>query len=290
MAEPELSIVVAAAHARQLVVECLKSIESQIGWRSIEVLVVTNSADDARIVRERFPAFTLVETPDARLVQNLWGAGVMRARGRIFALTAATCVPDAQWVEETLKAHTEYHSAIGGAVELAPNAGLLDSAMYFVRYTPCMLPFDEEHTAVPSENGSYKRAAIADQMNWIAANGFWEQNVNEHLRSQMRSLKANPRSIVYVKQSHTFGGFMRHQFVHGRLLGQARATRHAGIKRLLYLAASPAIPLIRLSRIIRPLLAKKRRVAPFFLSLPLIVWFLICGAIGEVAGMARLDA
>ncbi|MEP7199453.1 MAG: hypothetical protein ABI874_06520 [Chloroflexota bacterium] len=287
MSEPDLSIIIAASDASHAIADCLRALEPQVAARDVELCVVASDAADARIVREQFPRVTLIASEPSRLIPELWGLGVARAQGRIIALTVATCVPDAQWVAEILRAHGEYHTAIGGAIENAPGGSLVDWAVYFVRYTPYMQPLTVGPLEVPGDNGTYKRAAIADQMEWIAQHGFWEREVNERLRAQMRSLWGDPRIVVYCQKPFTFGGFTRQRFAHGVIFGRMRAAKLTRRQRLIRIATAPAIPLVFLARITRNVFRKKRNRAQFIISLPLTIWFLLCWATGEFVGLVR---
>ncbi len=287
MTELELSIVIAAAGARQTLGECLAAIQHQADAHALEVLVVVQSAAEAQIAREAMPACVVLDAPPHAMAPHLWALGIGRATGRIIALTAGACVPDAHWLDEIVRSHTEYHSGIGGALELADGASLLDRAAFLVRWARHMPPIAESSVELPGENASYKRAALADDARWIAVNGFWAQDVGEHLRGQMRSLRSNPACVVRVKKPYTLGGIVRQQFRTGQLLGAARTRRSSMPKRLLYWLATPLIPLLRLRRIWREVARKRRHGRDFALALPLILLILACEAAGEFAGMVR---
>jgi hypothetical protein len=289
MNDPELSIVVAASGAERALDRCHAAIREQSAGVPAEVIVATFSTECAQRVRILYPE-ALVLAGEAmahgKLVEHLWASGIAQARGRLIALTSAACIPDGRWVAEILGAHSEYYSGIGGAIELAPDASRLDWAAYLVRFARFMLPVDESSADLPAENVSYKGAALAAESGWIAANGFWVQDVNAHLRAQMRSLRLNPRCIVQLKQPYSSGDIVRQQIAQGRLLGRARARRTTGMRRLAYLAATPVIPLLRLRRIAREVSTRRRHRGQFVASLPLIALILVCEAAGELAGMA----
>jgi len=283
--QPELSIVIAAPESRPTLAECLTEIARQTEHLPFETLVVTNVPDDARFVREKFPQMIVIEAERSSLIPELWGKGASAARGRIIALTTSSCIPAKSWVAEILRAHQEPHTAIGGAIENSPDAGLIDWAIYFVRYTSYMLPFRAGPMQVPGDNGSYKRDAIAGQMEWIGAQGFWEAEVNARLKSQNQTLWGDPRIIVYHKRAFTLGGFSRQRFSHGRIFGRMRAQKSVPSRRIFYILTSPAIPFVFLARILRNMLVKRRHWFRFILSLPLILWFLFCWSLGELAGL-----
>ncbi len=281
----ELSIIVAASNSQRTLPECLTTVQKQIDSDSVELMVAANPAD-ARLVREKFPDVRIIESERPRLIPELWGRAIAQARGRVIALTVASCIPDARWVEQILRAHQNDYAAVGGAIESAAGANLVDWAVYFVRYTPFMLPFQAGPVIeVPGDNGSYKRDAIKEQMAAIAARGFWETEINARLRAQKQTLWRNPRVIVYHKKSFTFAGFTRQRFEHGRIFGRTRAAHSSLAKRAFYILASPAIPFAFLARILRNLARRRRHLLPFVISFPLTFWFLLCWAAGELLGL-----
>jgi hypothetical protein len=285
MSDPELSVVIAAADPNHTLRECLEALAPQVRGREIEVLVAAPAAADVLLVRERFPQFIPIERPRTLLLAELWGAGAALARGRILALTAGSCIPDAHWVDAILEAHAEYHSAIGGIVDIAEGASLADWALYFIRFSAFTPPLDAGPADVCAENGSYKRAAIADQLEWIAAHGFWDHETNERLHSQMRSRWRDPRIKVTCKR--LAGGAGLERFRTGRALGRLRAAQYDGRRRALQLLKTPALPAVYLGRIARTVLRAKRHRAAFTCSLPLTAGYLFCWAAGQAVGLVR---
>jgi hypothetical protein len=284
---PDLSIIVASSDNHRSLEQTLAAIENQVGGRAMEISVATDNPTDARLVRERFGRVNLIESQKPRLVPELWGLGVTRARGRLIAITIASVIPNDDWVETLLRAQSDDYAALGGAIENAPDASLLDWAVYFVRYTSFMLPFHGGSVnQVAGDNCAYKRAAIAEQMEWIDANGFWEAEVNDKLCAQGKVLWSDPRLIVHYANAFTLLGFARQRFAHGKLFGRLRAAKCTPARRALYVVTSPAIPLVHLARRLRNVMRKKRNRLRFVLSLPLTIFFLFCWATGEFLGLA----
>jgi len=282
MSEPELTIVVAAPKASPTLGECLDALASQVRGRNIEVLVPAATAAGVQLVRERFPQFTVIAVPASSLLPDLWGAGVARARGRILALTSSSCTPDQGWVEVILQAHLEYHSAIGGTIDIASHSGLVAWALYFIRFSVFMPPLEAGPADVCADNGSYKRAAIADQLAWIDAHGFWDHEVNERLHAQMRSRWRDPHMLVTCKQA---AGGSRERF--GHALGRLRAAQFDHRRRALQLLKTPALPGVYLARIARTVFRARRHRLAFVLSLPLIAWYLMCWSAGQSLGLVQ---
>ena len=284
MCEPELTIVVAAPTASSTLGECLDALAPQVRGRDIEVLVAAATAASAQLVRERFPQFTVIEAPASSLLPDLWGAGVARARGRILALTSSACTPDRGWVEVILEAHVEYHSAIGGTIDIASHSGLVAWALYFIRFSVFMPPLDAGPADVCADNGSYKRAAIADQLAWIGAHGFWDHEVNERLHAQMRSRWRDPHMLVTCTQS---AGDSQERFRIGHALGRLRAAQFDRRRRVLQLLKTPALPGVYLARIARTVFCARRHRMAFMLSLPIIAWHLIFWSAGQCLGLMQ---
>ena len=278
----ELTIIVAAPQTGTTLGACLDAIASQLSGRECEVLVPAGAPAAAQLVRERFPQFTAIEAPAPSLLPELWGVGVMRAQGRILALTSGACIPEQGWIDAILQAHTEYHSAIGGTIDIAPRSGLKAWALYFIRFAAFMPPLAREYADVCADNGSYKRAAIADQLPWIGAHGFWDHEVNERLHAEMRSRWRDPRIMVTCQ--HASAG-SRERFRTGRALGGLRAAQFGPRRRAVQLLKTPLLPVVYLTRIARTVFRARRHRLPFTLALPLILWYLTCWSAGQAIGL-----
>ncbi len=282
----DLTIVVAASKDHRSVEPTLAAIDKQLDGKAVEVLVATDRAEHARVVRDRFPRVGVIQADEPRLVPDLWGMGAAQARGRWIALTMASVIPNDDWVETLLCARDQDQAAVGGAIENRRDAKLVDWAVYFVRYTAFMLPFRAGPVSqVAADNAAYRQAAIANQMEWIATNGFWEAEVNNRLRAQGKSLFGDPALVVRYANGFTFGGFMRQRFMHGKIFGQMRAAKSKPSQRMLYILTSPAIPLTYLVRIVRNVVGKRRNRLAFVLALPITGMFLVCWGVGEFVGL-----
>jgi glycosyltransferase involved in cell wall biosynthesis len=286
MAEmPKLSIVIGANNARASIRECLTVLNHQAQGRPVEIIVVDNSTDGtAEIVSKQFPHLKLVRSPESSFIPELWEVGMRESRGEIVAITTAHCVPHKNWIEEVIKAHESPYSGIGGAIENDQSAGPIDWAIYFCRYSLYMLPFKERFVEdFAGDNASYKRWAV-DQCTQVRRNGFWEPFVHAELVKAGLKLFVTPNIVVDHKRSFTLPGFMNQRFWHGKQFGSERASRLSGLQRLLYILASPLIPFLFLLRISRRVLAKKKHVEKYLMTLPILMLFLISWAIGEMSG------
>jgi hypothetical protein len=216
---------------------------------------------------------------------------VAQATGDIVALTIPACVAGPEWIARVVEAHRSPHAGIGGAIDLAPGAGLTTAAIFFVRYTSYMQPFSEGPvTDVPGDNGSYKRAAIAAHLPSIEARGFWETEINARLRETGKTLWMDPGLGVTFEGGYSVAGFSRQRYRHGLVFGREKAARLGAEPRALHVLAAPLVPPLMLARIVSTLLRKRRHLGRFAVALPLVSWFLVCWAAGEAAGLASSPA
>lgn len=282
---PKLSVVLASQNARTSVFDCLQSIKHQSQDEAVEIVVVDNSTDDtAEIIKREFPNVNLINAPKDKLIPEMWAIGIKRSIGEIIALTTTHFIPSENWIAEMLRANQADYAGIGGAIENETNADPVSWAVYFCRYSPYMLPFNEiEVEDFAADNASYKRRdleLVKDSMQ----DGFWENFVHQEMRKIGMKLLKSPEIIVYHRDSFTFSGFMNQRFHHGKQFGNTRAARMTFGKRLIYILLSPSIPFLYLYRITQRVFAKKRNIGKFILVLPILSLFLLSWSFGEFCG------
>lgn len=280
-----LSVVVASQNAAGSVGDCLRSINDQCNNGNVEVIVVDNSTDgSADIVRSGFPSVKLTKAGRDKLIPELWGLGIRESTGEYIALTTSHFVPSETWVARILAAHEKPFVGIGGAIENSADAGPVSWAVYFCRYSPYMLPFSEaEVEDFAADNASYKRIEL-ERLNGDIGDGFWETFVHREMRRRGLPLAKSPEIVVYHRSSFSFFSFIGQRFSHGRQFGSARAVEMSAVRRLLFALVSPAIPFVYLYRISHRVVAKKRNISRYLMSLPILIVFLLSWAAGELSG------
>lgn len=282
---PKLSVVLASQNARASISDCLQTLENQCKSKDIEIIVIDNSTDDtAEIIRRDFPDIILINAAKEHLIPELWGIGIKKSTGEFVALTTTHFVPSENWIAETLLANEADYPGIGGAIENEENANLVSWAVYFCRYSPYMLPFNEiEVEDFAADNASYKRRDL-ETVKDAMSDGFWENFVHQKMRTAGMKLLKTPKIVVYHRDSFTFAGFMNQRFHHGKQFGNTRAANMTIGKRLIYILLSPSIPFLYLYRISQRVFAKKRNIGKFVLALPILSLFLLSWAAGEFSG------
>ena len=280
---PDLSVIVAAVDGRDDVAAALRAVREQDASAQLEILLVANSGHPGVGVARAMDDVTVVVSDVPRLVPELWGQGVAASRGEIVALTTTACLPGAGWVQNLRRLHQDDVAAVGGPLVQQAPAPVGDWALYYARYGAFMPPADTRPDAeVPGDNGSWKREAIAPDLDDIGRRGFWELDVNAGLRRRGRRLLMH--DDVTARHTHSFGvgAFCRQRWEHGRLHGRSRAAN--GARRLLALAAPLAWGSMLL-RVSRRVLVHRAHRATFARALPVIALFYACWVGGEALGL-----
>ncbi len=281
----ELSIVVAVTEGGTVLGACLAALEAQISGIAAEVLVIdgTKSGTAASWAPDCGCMRTL-QLPAQPEVPVLWQAGIDASRGGIIALLVDSCIPRREWVRQILRTHQADCAVIGGAIDLAPRLGTVDSAIYFCRYSRYMPPFAATFLDdLPGNNCSYKRAALMGvQDEW--ADGFWETFVHRKMCARGDRLLCVPEILVHCVGSASGLSFLRVRFNHGRRFAARRAKDMSRKQRTLRALVFPLIPFVMLMRIAARVWEKRRYRARFLACVPLLLIFLTAWSAGEFLG------
>jgi glycosyltransferase involved in cell wall biosynthesis len=119
--QPFVSVIVPVYNDAGSLLACLEALEHQSYSRSgYEVVVVDNgSDDDVAGVVDRFAQARLIREPrtGSYAARN---AGMLVARGELFAFTDSDCVPAPDWIEQGVAAWQQYPAAglLGGRVDV----------------------------------------------------------------------------------------------------------------------------------------------------------------------------
>ncbi|GIW06879.1 MAG: hypothetical protein KatS3mg060_1684 [Dehalococcoidia bacterium] len=212
------------------------------------------------------------------LVPKLWKAGIEASSGELLVLTIAQCVPEPGWLAALVSALEPDCAAAGGPIVLRSRRPAV-AAVFFLRYSPYLLPFQRHDVAdVPGDNAIYRRSAIATVADrW--EHGFWENEVNAALRSRGARLVLDLRPATALRTGGGVWAFCRQRFRHGRVFGAWRAATGGRWRAVL----APLVPLLMLTRIVRRLPTADR--ITFVLSLPFLVTYLCAWTAGETIGL-----
>ncbi len=285
---PKLSVVIAAWNNLLLLQDCLESLRNQMNSEDAEIIVVSNYDEGASaMIAKRFAIVKHVVVPEDTTVPELRAKGVRHASGAIVTLLEDHCTVDKNWCAEIVKAHDSPYSIIGGSIENASRAKLLDWAVYFYDYGKYMLPVRAGAVATLSGNNvSYKRHVLAEIEESFKDN-FFETFVHEELHRRGHSLYLMPSAIVYHTKRYVF----RDAFVQCYHLARSFAARRVlnvqSSKRFVFVIASLTLPVLLPVRIASNIIRKRRHVKELVLSFPILVVLMFSWSWGEFCGYLR---
>jgi predicted dehydrogenase len=251
-AGPPLSVILSSPDDFQCLRTTLRYLAAQTVRDQIELVLVapeTNDFEvDARLV-EGFYDVRVVRIPRVHTIAQANAAGVRAARGRVIALAEDHCFPSPTWAAALLEAHRAPHAVVGPVVGNANPATWISWADFLAGYGPWMAGAEPQCVPfLPGHNSSYKREVL-----WDLGDGLEEALEAEtvfHMRLAREgcSLFLEPRALVHHVNFALLGSWTDAQFLNGRMFAALRSREWSIAKRLLYFAASPAIPLVRILR------------------------------------------
>jgi hypothetical protein len=285
MAEPSVSVVVAAGEDAAGLALCLETLAAQAA-DGTEVIVVSSAPCPAE-TRERFPGMAWLDARRPLPVPGLWGLGIERADRDVVATTTGHFTPAPDWVQVIRRSHARLGSpAIGGPIDPPREGGLVEWATYFTRYSAYARGEREESRHdLAADNASYKRAALLAHRE-LLRDGFWEQDFHRRFLRAGATLTFVPEMRVRLRSASGFRRFLRERFQHGRRFGRARLQGRGTAARVLHVLASPLVPAILLARISSRMLRGGRHLGRFAAAFPVLTCFVLAWSAGEAAGYA----
>src|SRR6266852_2768142 len=281
----EVSIIVAAPEGGPILDSCLTALEAQISGIGAEILVIDGTKLGIAIdCSPNSGSIRILQLPAQPEVPVLWQAGIDASRGGIIALLVDSCIPGRDWVRQILRAHQSDYAVIGGAIDLAPTLGTVDSAIYFCRYSRYMSPFAAAFLDdLPGNNCSYKRTALGGLQDELT-DGFWETFIHRKMRRRGDKLLCVPEIFVHYVGPSSGLAFLKVRFTHGRKFAARRARELSRTQRSVRAMAFPLVPLLMLQRIAARVWEKRRYRARFLSCVPLLMIFLTAWSAGECVG------
>ena len=288
---PTISVVIASNRERHLLQACLASLTDQCARMRAEIVVARAATPpDAATLSKVYPGISFLDAPADASIPELRALGMASATGDIVALTEDHCVADERWLETLTQHAVDGADVVGGGMDNAQRARVVDWAAYFSEYgffapgRPARPEPTDRPPLLTGANVAYSRRIVGDVIEW-ARRGEWENVAHDRLFSRGSVLRFADTAAIYQNQTYTVPSFCRDRFEHGRDYAQKRLAEDASAPRWLLLAATPALPFV-LSWRVGKAVGDSRRGA-FLRALPTTVVFFAAWALGEAAGYLR---
>jgi hypothetical protein len=281
---PELSYVIPCGSWRHVdkVAACLLA-QEECG--RIELLLAGPASLEGEIpahAREGFAAVTVVSA-EPRAMHEARAAGLLAAAAPWAVVGETHCYPQPGWAHAFIAAFDEgLWDAIGPRIENANPATGLSWANLALDYGPFLDPRRGEADALPGQNAGVRTALLEP----------YRDDLGDRMRMPylfFRTLKEGGARLFVEPAARSAHlnvtdrrAWLSERFGAGRVFAADRRIGWPLWRRALYVAGSPAIPLLRLRRALRDL---HRGGAPRRAIAPLVTGLVASGA-GEAAGYA----
>lgn len=222
----------------------------------------------------------LCQMPKDCPLPAFWAAAVLRGRSPYVAVLDISCPPRPEWWHRAQLEIERGTPAFFGAVE--PGWGECDSriAGYLAEYSQFAQPLPQWLNEVPGNNAVFRRELLptAEQ---LRKKGFSKTSLVWGLARE-RDLRFEPvegLAVTYQKGFNTWPYVLR-RYRHGRCFAGTRHWHPGQLPRWLCLLGTPALPALRLARIMRAC----RRRADLRRALRLHIGPVIASELGWSAG------
>ncbi len=286
----EMSVVLVVQGSYHTVRRTIYHLRRQTVVRQLELVLVASDRDmlptgDGALVD--FGAVRLIEIGAITSIARANATGARAAEAPIVAFAEDHSFPSPDWAARLIEAHREPWAAVGPAVENANPSLLVSWADYYLGYGPWMVPIAaQEMEHLPGHNSSYKRDLLLaygdDLPSMLEAETLMHWDLRERGHSLYLEAAARTAHVNFSRLS----SWLLAQYHSGRVFAGTRNQGLAPMMRLLYLAGSPLIPLVRLKRTYDYVCSPGRSRGRFMRTLPVLMLGLVANGVGQFVGHA----
>ncbi|MGH2957081.1 MAG: glycosyltransferase, partial [Solirubrobacterales bacterium] len=250
---PDMSVVI-VTDSLETIAKPLRNLRAQTIADRLELVLVAPRGTELDVdALELQPLWQtlLVEIDDIRSLAWAREPGIRAARAPIVALAESHTYHEPRWAEALVEAHRGPWAAVGPAIANANPTFASSWASLIVDYGPWVEPEGSAEMAdLPGHNSSYKRSILTSYGPELKQLLEAETLLHEDLRRKGHRLWMEPGARVTHLNVTLPSSWVGERVGAGRRFGAARAANWSWAHRLLYAAASPLIPLVRLRRMV----------------------------------------
>jgi glycosyltransferase involved in cell wall biosynthesis len=258
----QISVIVPVYNAELTIERCLNSLINQKYDKNYEIIVIDSSSDrTGNIIREKFKEVRYVKLEGRAFPGKARNTGIGMAKGEIISFIDSDCIAEENWLDSIRNSFKGDKDAAGGSVGIANRKNNIALAEYILEFSD-FLPAAPRRLlrTVPMCNISYRkeifekyglipdiRTAQEVVFNW----GLFKKGVKIHF---------NPDIKIRHIHREKFSSFMHHQYLLGRGYVESRLTADLPGRILLRYPFKALLPVIRLTLIMKRLLAWDRKL------------------------------
>jgi hypothetical protein len=285
---PELSVILPTDTYATIRNE-LCSLRSQTAHERLEIVIITNSIaglGPENGAREGFHSLTVIEIDELYPLFRARAQGVRAASAPVVLLAESHAYPERDHCEKLILAHRNSWAVVG-PVMCNANPGTMRSwSGLYMDYGPWVgISHGDVVDNLPGHNSSYKRAVLLEYGDRLESMMRSSPRRHADLRSRGHLLYLEPAARTYHLNVSLPWSWLEERLVGGRSYAAARSHEWNIAQRVLYAAACPLIPAVRLPRILKDM--GRSHGSGFILrAMPALLVSLLISALGEGLGYA----
>lgn len=293
--EPELcqgrvSVIVPSFNSGVTIAATLEALSNQEDAGDFEVIVVDSSeSDDAASVIRRFPAARLIRLAQRAYPGGARNIGVKASTGEILAFTDADCAVGQDWIHEIRVAHQTGIPIIGGTIANANPESLIGWMYFFCKFSHWLPTRSARPMSDIPTSALTMRRRVYDEFGPFLEDRYSSDSAfNWNATASLVMPLLSPRLQVGHKNFTNTGRVVSKLFQHGRDYARVRANNDewSRWRRLLYVVAAPALPVLLFVRTTRNVWSSRAYSGQFVAMSPLVVCGYIVWSLGELVGYA----
>jgi hypothetical protein len=290
MRVPSISVILSAMRSFSVLESTIARLCVQTICDQMELILVGPPQAEPKWTAElqrRFQAVQIVAVEPFVSIGQSNALGVEHARAEVVVFGEDHCFPEPGWAEALVSAHEGPWAAVGPQVSNANPHSAVSRADFLIGYSPWASPSESgEVEILTGHNSSYKKAVLLEYGDALADLLQAETVLHYDLARRGKKLYLEGRARTAHVNFSRLSSWSTIQGMQGRVFAAERRKNWGFGKRLLFAAASPLIPAVRLARISRQYFSAPRSTLAYVATLPHLTFGLALDGIGQCVGYA----
>jgi hypothetical protein len=275
--------------ALQKTMDCLRR---QTIAELIEIAFVVPSRQKIDIEEKAlvcFHSWQVVETGRIKSIADGFAAGIRHAHAPVVALIEDHSFPDKKWAESLVEAHKGPWAAVGPSMRNGNPVNMLNWADFYQAYGEWYGPASSKPVRhLPGHNSSYKRAILLEFGESLEKLMESESVLHRHLKARGYELLLESGTCNSHLNFTTWKSWIPVKYYTGRQFAAIWSLNWLWPRRLVFVLASPLVPLIRLWRI-QEKVKRNESIGFFIRILPVLFVGLLFEGLGHMVSYAIGD-
>lgn len=283
---PDLSVVVPSVNGPETLSRTLRALYDQEEGTALEILVPERTGEATRsVVRRDFPEAVVLPVAEGTTIPAMRRIAFEVASAPLVAVIEDHVIVPTDWAVRLGRAVSEDRPIVGGWVSNAATDRLVDRAAYLCEYGHMLSrPPSGPAEWVTGNNVVYHRSVL-DRFWDVIEEERWENRLHDAARKAGVTLhRMTEIEVWHDMRYETAFEYASQRFFYSRAYAGVRLAGVGRARSVVYGLAAFALPPILLGRIVRNGWDAPEARADLATSLPLLIFFVLSWALGEVVG------